>query len=81
MAGGFCSIGCAPYHAVRSKRNSFDKRRPAKAGSADFLVRTASEAGAAFSRFALIADEDVRAPSNETGIIEAVVRIATGCVH
>ena len=35
------------------------------AGNADVLVRTASEARAAGSRFALIADEDVRALSVE----------------
>jgi len=32
---------------------------------ADVLVRTASEARAALSRFALFADEDLRAPSIE----------------
>src|SRR5215831_12708629 len=36
------------------------------AGSADVLVRTASEAPAAGSRFALIADGDARAPSSES---------------
>jgi hypothetical protein len=38
------------------------------AGSADVLVRTASKARAAFSRFALIADADVRAPSIEGSV-------------
>jgi hypothetical protein len=50
--------------AVLTLRNS------AKAGSAEVLVRTASEARAVFSRFALIADRNVRAPSSELGEIE-----------
>jgi len=58
---------------VRDAIGALHFENSAKAGSTDVLVRTASEARVAFSPFAVIADENFRAPSIELRETESAV--------